>query len=167
MVCYWKQLRSPRQRSRDLLSTRRIFVCHVASNVFIWDSCLWSGCLFEMDALAIKIYQVLKLQKRKKKNQDLHYNPPCGAEASESMMRTWNTWVADMLKVRSRACCNPESTHLHKSILANSIIIIPAVVWNLEFHGSSAGKESSGNAGDAGSIPGSGRSAREGIDHPL
>ena len=66
-----------------------------------------------------------------------------------------------MLKVRSRACCNPESTHLHKSILANSIIIIPAIVRNLEFHDSSADKESAGNAGDAGLIAGLGRSTGE------
>ena len=33
--------------------------------------------------------------------------------------------------------------------------------------GSSAGKESACNAGNPGSIPGSGRSPREGIDYPL
>ena len=35
------------------------------------------------------------------------------------------------------------------------------------FHGSSAGKESTCNAGDPGSIPGSGRSSGEGIGYPL
>ena len=35
------------------------------------------------------------------------------------------------------------------------------------FPGSSAGKESAGNAGDLGLIPGSGRSAGEGIGYPL
>ena len=35
------------------------------------------------------------------------------------------------------------------------------------FPNSSAGKESTCNAGDPGSIPGSGRSAGEGIDYPL
>ena len=35
------------------------------------------------------------------------------------------------------------------------------------FPGSSAGKESSYNDGDPGSIPGSGRSAGEGIGYPL
>ena len=35
------------------------------------------------------------------------------------------------------------------------------------FPGSSAGKESTCNAGDPGSIPGSGRSAGEGIGYPL
>jgi len=37
----------------------------------------------------------------------------------------------------------------------------------LGFPGSSAGKESTYNAGDPGSIPGSGRSAGEGIGYPL
>ena len=35
------------------------------------------------------------------------------------------------------------------------------------FSGSSAGKESACNAGDPGSIPGSGRSSGEGIGYPL
>ena len=35
------------------------------------------------------------------------------------------------------------------------------------FLGSSAGKESTWNAGDSGSIPGLASSPREGIDHPL
>ena len=35
------------------------------------------------------------------------------------------------------------------------------------FPGSSAGKESACNAGDSGSIPGSGRSAGDGIGYPL
>ena len=38
---------------------------------------------------------------------------------------------------------------------------------NKGFPGSSAGKESTCNAGDPGSIPGSGRSAGEGIGYPL
>ena len=38
---------------------------------------------------------------------------------------------------------------------------------NLRLHGSSAGKESSCNAGDPGSILGSGRSTGEGIGYPL
>ena len=37
----------------------------------------------------------------------------------------------------------------------------------LGFLGSSAGKKSACNAGDFGSIPGSGRSTGEGIDYPL
>ena len=36
-----------------------------------------------------------------------------------------------------------------------------------DFPGSSVGKESACNAGDTGSIPGSGRSAGEGIGYPL
>ena len=35
------------------------------------------------------------------------------------------------------------------------------------FPGSSAGKESTCNVGDTGSIPGSGRSPREGLGYPL
>ena len=38
---------------------------------------------------------------------------------------------------------------------------------NVGFPGSSVGKESACNAGDPGSIPGSGRSAGEGIGYPL
>ena len=37
----------------------------------------------------------------------------------------------------------------------------------MSFPGSSAGKESACNAGDPSSIPGSGRSAGEGIGYPL
>ena len=40
-------------------------------------------------------------------------------------------WVAEMLKVRGRTCCNPESIHLNRIRVANSIIIIQAIVWNL------------------------------------
>ena len=36
-----------------------------------------------------------------------------------------------------------------------------------DFPGSPAGKESTYNVGDSGSIPGSGRSPREGIGYPL
>ena len=39
--------------------------------------------------------------------------------------------------------------------------------WKVGFPGSSAGKESTRNAGDPGSIPGSGRSLGEGIGYPL
>ena len=38
---------------------------------------------------------------------------------------------------------------------------------HLGFPGSSAGKESACNEGDPGSVPGSGRSAGEGIGYPL
>ena len=39
-------------------------------------------------------------------------------------------------------------------------------MW-LDFHGSSAGKESTYDAGDLGLIPGSGRPPGEGIGYPL
>ena len=39
--------------------------------------------------------------------------------------------------------------------------------WSKGFPGSSAGKESAGNAGDPSSIPGSGRSPGEKIGYPL
>ena len=39
--------------------------------------------------------------------------------------------------------------------------------WTRDFPDSSVGKESACNAGDPGSIPGSGRSAGEGIGYPL
>ena len=42
-----------------------------------------------------------------------------------------------------------------------------AVFLILGFPGGSEGKESTCNAGDSGSIPGSGRSAGEGIGYPL
>ena len=40
-------------------------------------------------------------------------------------------------------------------------------VTELDFPDSSVGKESACNAGDSGSIPGSGRSAGKGISYPL
>ena len=40
-------------------------------------------------------------------------------------------------------------------------------VTELDFPDSSVGKESACNAGDSGSIPGSGRSAGKGIGYPL
>ena len=50
------------------------------------------------------------------------------------------------------------STELSKSIISQLVISFP---------GSSVGKESACNAGDPSSIPGLGRSAREGIGYPL
>ena len=47
-------------------------------------------------------------------------------------------------------------------VLSNTILLLKT-----GFSGSSAGKDSAYNAGDPGSIPGSGRSAGEGIGHPL
>ena len=52
--------------------------------------------------------------------------------------------------------------------MLNMVSQIQAVVtFDLGFPGSPAGKESSCNAGDPGSIPGSGRSSGEGIGYPL
>ena len=44
--------------------------------------------------------------------------------------------------------------------------ILP-ICWNMGFSHSSVGKESACNAGDPGSIPGSGRSPGEGKGNPL
>lgn len=49
-------------------------------------------------------------------------------EVSESMVRTLTAWVADMLKVRGKAHCNPESTHINKITVANPIIIMQTIV---------------------------------------
>ena len=46
-------------------------------------------------------------------------------------------------------------------------LLINSGCFLLSFPGSSAGKESTGNAGDPCSIPGLGRSTREGIGYPL
>ena len=48
-----------------------------------------------------------------------------------------------------------------------SIIYTPPYLSTWAFSGSSAGKESTCNAGDLSSIPGLGRSLAEGLDHPL
>ena len=44
---------------------------------------------------------------------------------------------------------------------------LATTIFLLGFPGSSAGKESTSNAGDPGLIPGSGRSTGEGIGYPL
>ena len=48
-----------------------------------------------------------------------------------------------------------------------SIIYLPPYLSTWAFSGSSAGKESTCNAGDLSSIPGSGRFSGEGIGYPL
>ena len=48
-----------------------------------------------------------------------------------------------------------------------SFKFLPAFLLTLYFPGSSDGKESACNAGDLGSIPGSGRSPEEGNGYPL
>ena len=55
-------------------------------------------------------------------------------------------------------------TGLFLQILKDVIMIN---LFNWGFPDSSVGKESACNAGDSGSIPGSGRSAGEGIGYPL
>ena len=48
----------------------------------------------------------------------------------------------------------------------DNLVEFPVPVASLGFSDSSVGKESTCNAGDPSLIPGSGRSAGEGIDHP-
>lgn len=57
-------------------------------------------------------------------NATIHYD----AAVSQLMARTLTAWLADMLKSRGRAPCNPESTYLIRIIIANSIIITQAIV---------------------------------------
>ena len=53
------------------------------------------------------------------------------------------------------------------SVTFLKITFITGLLYGQGFPDSSVGKESARNAGDPGSIPGLGRSAREGIGHPL
>lgn len=90
-------------------------------------------CLFKIASLKWMIvrsglHQALELQKQSAKNkkvncQGLPYNLPCNDEASESTVRALTAQVADMLKVKGRAHCNPESTHLNTILVANAILI--------------------------------------------
>ena len=57
------------------------------------------------------------------------------------------------------------NVNMHQGMLASAFMMHFRV--HLGFPGSSVGKESTCNAGDAGSIPGSGRSTGEGIGYPL
>ena len=50
---------------------------------------------------------------------------------------------------------------------SNHCIIVSNYSLNLSFLGSTAGKESACNAGDLGSVPGSGSSPQEGTGYPL
>ena len=59
---------------------------------------------------------------------------------------------------------HPVSLDLHNKLSRQPSLWSP---FDLGFPGSSAGKESTCNAGDTGLIPGSGRSARGGIVYPL
>ena len=53
------------------------------------------------------------------------------------------------------------------NVYSIDIAVLNACFHGLGFPGGSDGKESACNAGDPGSIPGSGRSAGEGIGYPL
>ena len=60
-----------------------------------------------------------------------------------------------------------EVKQLVLQLLSGTTRISTPIALNPGFPGSSAGKESTCNAGDPGSIPGLGRSAGEGIGYPL
>ena len=67
--------------------------------------------------------------------------------------------MAKKTEHKQKQCCSKKTlkmVHIKKGIM--SVLGLP---W------SSAGKESAYNAGDSGSIPGSGRSIGEGISYPL
>lgn len=51
MVSYWNHAKSLKQRSLNEGSRPSSSTSPVAGNVFIGDRCLWSGCLFEVDAI--------------------------------------------------------------------------------------------------------------------
>ena len=97
------------------------------------------------------------------------------AETVKNPPAMWETWIQplgweDPLE---------KGKTIHSSILAWSIIleyIVHGVAKSqirlrdftlMLFPDSSVGKESASNAGDPGSIPGSGRSPGEGVGHPL
>ena len=77
-------------------------------------------------------------------------------------------WQADSLPVvppgNSRNCIYP-SIYINKCSLVNIYLLCCTV--GMGFPGGSAGKESACNEGDLGSIPGWGRSPREGEGYPL
>lgn len=95
--------------------------------------CLLEGVVFEVDVSLKWLPQQSELKSdtciTKKKNVRNNIANHYDAEASELMARTLTAWVADMLQVRGRrARCNPESIHLNRIIVANSIIITQAVI---------------------------------------
>ena len=57
--------------------------------------------------------------------------------------------------------------HLQQTTIYKLFLLIYGLTWLPGFPDSSVGKESACNAGEPGSIPGSGRSAGEGIGYPL
>ena len=82
-----------------------------------------------------------------------------------------------MRLVKNRKCLGGRNFPLPSSVLLSGLRITLIsrrkinysliYAWKRGFLGSSAGKESTCNAGDPGSIPGSGRSSGEGIGYPL
>ena len=61
------------------------------------------------------------------------------------------------------SCINPLLLHFSQQLSHHLLYHL----FHLGFPGSSVGKESACNAGNPGSIPGSGRSAGDGIGYPL
>ena len=59
------------------------------------------------------------------------------------------------------------TAHIDKPRMQRKLVYIKMTNWNLDFLGVSDGKGSAYNAGDPGSIPGSGRSHGEGNGNPL
>ena len=55
----------------------------------------------------------------------------------------------------------------HSLLYLPGLLLLCLTLLHMGFPGSSAGKESTCNAGDPSSIPGSGRPGREGIGYPL
>ena len=101
--------------------------------------------------------------------------PPLGAS---SLPASLHPWPRLLLPPAGFFPCHPYHQPPHALLqvitqylnqaflfLENSSPLAPAIPCCLP--GSSAGKKSTCNAGDPGSIPGLGRSAREGIGHPL
>lgn len=78
---------------------------------------LWEITVFEVNvslkwmAQQSKLKSGTRIPKRKitvMVNATIHYD----AEVSQLMARTLTAWLAEMLKSRGRARCNPESTYL-------------------------------------------------------
>ena len=99
--------------------------------------------------------------------------PPLGAS---SLPASLHPWPQLLLPPAGFFPCHPYhqpphallqviTQYLNQAFLENSSPLAPAIPCCLP--GSSAGKKSTCNAGDPGSIPGLGRSAREGIGYPL
>ena len=72
------------------------------------------------------------------------------------------TWLQSLWTLESTS-----SIYILAKYSADFLFKQDVICFSLGFPGSSAGKESACNAGDTSSIPGSGRSAGEGIDYPL